>query len=329
MGKLEKLERLRRLDISKLPGLKMGLQEGEWIRDHWPLLEYLDLEHFHKDQSTHDMMVIYLDKNRPKLKLSLSLVDANLKNHIEEMGLVEKCMMCKTWEEVLKPQLWNTLCVGARSGGKGYLYKLEHLDTLEQHLHFVRHLEIAFLQSWVSYSIPVAGAKVVEDRLKTMLVRCQGLIKLKTNVLYEELFQTIERNRETMVRFELTSSDFMWDPNQRLTQSVWKVLSDDDTRMNRLRHLKLYRIQIRLERGRPALDSPFAKLCQRLETLECTECSMNDWLTSLPTVSPSTVEKDSGKKDDRPPWSLKRVEFGEAGGLFPLQLRFFNQSHRL
>ncbi|KAI8359045.1 hypothetical protein B0O80DRAFT_424031 [Mortierella sp. GBAus27b] len=75
MGKLVTLERLRRLDIRKLEGLKMGLEEGAWIRDHWPALDRLKLGHFHCDLSIHDMVMAYLHENRPRLWITQTCVD--------------------------------------------------------------------------------------------------------------------------------------------------------------------------------------------------------------------------------------------------------------
>ncbi|KAI8351653.1 hypothetical protein B0O80DRAFT_427853 [Mortierella sp. GBAus27b] len=49
MGELATLERLRRLDISELQGLRMSADEGPWIRDHWPALEDLLVRSFHQD----------------------------------------------------------------------------------------------------------------------------------------------------------------------------------------------------------------------------------------------------------------------------------------
>ncbi|KAI8359044.1 hypothetical protein B0O80DRAFT_260385 [Mortierella sp. GBAus27b] len=67
MGKLVTLERLRRLDIRKLEGLKMGLEEGAWIRDNWPALQHLIVHHFEQDNTIHDNLMSYLHENRPKL----------------------------------------------------------------------------------------------------------------------------------------------------------------------------------------------------------------------------------------------------------------------
>jgi hypothetical protein len=67
MGKLVTLERLRLLDIRKLEGLKMGLEEGAWICDHWPALERLIVHNFEQDNTIHDNVMTYLHENRPKL----------------------------------------------------------------------------------------------------------------------------------------------------------------------------------------------------------------------------------------------------------------------
>ncbi|KAI8359047.1 hypothetical protein B0O80DRAFT_260388 [Mortierella sp. GBAus27b] len=75
MGKLVTLERLRRLDIRKLEGLKMGLEEGAWICDHWPSLQHLIVHHFEQGNTIHDNLMTYLHENRPKLWITQTQVE--------------------------------------------------------------------------------------------------------------------------------------------------------------------------------------------------------------------------------------------------------------
>ncbi|KAI8351596.1 hypothetical protein B0O80DRAFT_455470, partial [Mortierella sp. GBAus27b] len=70
MGELATLERLRHLDISRLEGLKMGADEGEWICDHWPVLEQLVVRSLHEEITSHDYLMTYLHENRPRLRIT-------------------------------------------------------------------------------------------------------------------------------------------------------------------------------------------------------------------------------------------------------------------
>ncbi|KAI8359052.1 hypothetical protein B0O80DRAFT_260466 [Mortierella sp. GBAus27b] len=237
--------------------------------------------------------------------------------------LTRAVLVCRTWYSVLTAQLWSTISVGSSPGGNGHLYKQEHLDALQQNLHFIRTLEIVLEQVGLYRARRKAQAsKFVEEKLKSMLIQCQGLIRLKTNVLYEELFTTIDRNRETVVHFGFTSDISLYQTSQPLVPRLWHVLSDDTDarRLHHLRHLELKCIHIQPEAGHPALRSAFAKLCQRLETIVCISCFMDDWLVSLPRVMDKSHEKS-----DLPPWNLKQVKFGLAGKRSQLHIRFFKQ----
>ncbi|KAI8351600.1 hypothetical protein B0O80DRAFT_455497 [Mortierella sp. GBAus27b] len=70
MGELATLERLRHLDISRLKGLKMDADEGEWICDHWPVLEQLVAHSLHEEIASHDYLMTYLHENRPRLRIT-------------------------------------------------------------------------------------------------------------------------------------------------------------------------------------------------------------------------------------------------------------------
>jgi hypothetical protein len=69
MEELETLVHLRFLDISQLQGVKMGADEGRWICDHWPVLEYL-VVHPQKHLTSYNRMVDYLINNRPTLYIN-------------------------------------------------------------------------------------------------------------------------------------------------------------------------------------------------------------------------------------------------------------------
>ncbi|KAG0203723.1 hypothetical protein BGX31_003308, partial [Mortierella sp. GBA43] len=66
MGVLATLVHLRRLDIHRLQGLKMGLAEGRWICHHWPALEHLEICS-QKDKLSQNRMKSCLHRNRPGL----------------------------------------------------------------------------------------------------------------------------------------------------------------------------------------------------------------------------------------------------------------------
>ncbi|KAI8351649.1 hypothetical protein B0O80DRAFT_455628, partial [Mortierella sp. GBAus27b] len=70
MGELATLERLRRLDIRQLRGLKMSADEGPWIRDHWPALENLLVRSFHQHFIFDMHLTTYLRENRPGLRIT-------------------------------------------------------------------------------------------------------------------------------------------------------------------------------------------------------------------------------------------------------------------
>ncbi|KAI8351687.1 hypothetical protein B0O80DRAFT_488489 [Mortierella sp. GBAus27b] len=70
MGELATLERLRRLDIRRLRGLRMSADEGPWIRDHWPALEDLLVRSFHQDFLSDMNLTTYLHENRPRLRIT-------------------------------------------------------------------------------------------------------------------------------------------------------------------------------------------------------------------------------------------------------------------
>ncbi|KAI8351725.1 hypothetical protein B0O80DRAFT_500083 [Mortierella sp. GBAus27b] len=66
MGVLATLVHLRRLDIHRLQGLKMGLAEGRWICHHWPALEHLEICS-QKDKLSQNRMKSCLHRNRSGL----------------------------------------------------------------------------------------------------------------------------------------------------------------------------------------------------------------------------------------------------------------------
>ncbi|KAI8353183.1 hypothetical protein B0O80DRAFT_499251 [Mortierella sp. GBAus27b] len=68
MGELGTLVHLRRLDIGRLQGLKMGADEGRWICQHWPALENLVVVP-QKDVIPYKRLISYLRRNRPGLKI--------------------------------------------------------------------------------------------------------------------------------------------------------------------------------------------------------------------------------------------------------------------
>jgi hypothetical protein len=141
--------------------------------------------------------------------------------------------------------------------------------------------------------------KEAEERLKEVLVECRGLIHLNTNAVYDELFEVLGNNRETMFSLRLNSA--VKDPY--MLHRLWHVLSDDSDAlcMGNLRHLTLTGVKIHGDGGDPGLHLAFVKLCQRLETLECKECPMKLWL-----MPPSFME---GRTDDtQPTLSLKQVK---------------------
>ncbi|KAI8351663.1 hypothetical protein B0O80DRAFT_500035 [Mortierella sp. GBAus27b] len=70
MGELAALARLRRLDITQLQGLRMGADEGQWICDHWPVLEHLVVGSFHRDLTSHMNLMTYLHVNRRRLRIT-------------------------------------------------------------------------------------------------------------------------------------------------------------------------------------------------------------------------------------------------------------------
>ncbi|KAG0201686.1 hypothetical protein BGX31_003781, partial [Mortierella sp. GBA43] len=136
-----------------------------------------------------------------------------------------------------------------------------------------------------------------ERRLKATLIKCRGLTHIITKWFYSDLFEVLGNNRGTMLSFELGSAV----DEQPMLHRLWDVLSDDtDTlRMGNLRHLTLKRVRIHGDGSDPTIHLAFVKLCQRLETLECIKCRMEDW---TPPVLPVHEEGTM-------PCTLKRVKF--------------------
>ncbi|KAI8359051.1 hypothetical protein B0O80DRAFT_485064 [Mortierella sp. GBAus27b] len=307
MGKLVTLERLRRLDIRKLKGLKMGLEEGAWIRDHWPALDRLKLGHFHCDLSIHDMVMAYLHENRPRLWIT------------QTWDLFKATLVCRCWSNVLNPQLWKSVVIDTRFGGQGCLYKQEHSLGLEQHLHFIRSLDVSFLQE---PRLTEDTAQVAEERLKTILKGCQRLTQLSTNALHEDLFEMLDKNRETITRFEWLAYGESQD--QHLTLRLWNVLSDgtDTGGMRHLKHLRLRWVIIQPGDGHSTPHSTFAKLCQRLETLELRCCTLTYWPISM---SGLPQDKDNGDSSLPMFWNMRKVTFYKLEGDLASHQRFLSQ----
>ncbi|KAG0225328.1 hypothetical protein BGX31_007686 [Mortierella sp. GBA43] len=231
--------------------------------------------------------------------------------------------VCKAWYSVLSPKLWVTLGVGAGHKDRGYVHKSVHLDGLERHVQLIRFLDIALMPP----TMPKAKdpeAQEAEERLKAILARCCGLRHLKTNSLYDDLFNTLGNSRKTMIRFE-------WAPgveqDQGMTRRLWQVLSDDSDalRMSHLRHLTLSGLKIQDDGDHPALHLVFSKLCQRLVTLECIGCTMKDWIPQMPLSDKE--DKNAYDEDDTQqiPWSLKKIKFMEVVEPISLHVRFFKR----
>ncbi|KAI8359050.1 hypothetical protein B0O80DRAFT_495681 [Mortierella sp. GBAus27b] len=196
----------------------------------------------------------------------------------------------------------------------------EHLLNLEQHLHFIRSLDVGLWQEPPLTEDP--ETQVVEERFKTLLTRCQGLTQLSTYVLYEDLFTMLDKNQETITRFEWLAYGERQD--QHMTLRLWNVLSDgtDTGGMRHLMHLRLRWVIIQPGDGHSTLRSAFAKLCQRLETLELSYCT----LTDLPIFT-SELPKDKDNGDSSPPmfWNLREVTFYRVIGPLATYERFLSQ----
>ncbi|KAG0221337.1 hypothetical protein BGX31_009987 [Mortierella sp. GBA43] len=144
-----------------------------------------------------------------------------------------------------------------------------------------------------------------QERLKSILVQCRGLVHLNMNSIDENLFQVLRNNRETMVSFNFYSTS----KDQYMMHLFWDVLSGatDSNSMANLRHLTLTGIKINSDRCHPGLHLAFVKLCQRLESLECIRCRTRDW-----------NELRSPRKDDdevaktlRLPWTIRELKLVE------------------
>ncbi|KAI8359046.1 hypothetical protein B0O80DRAFT_260424 [Mortierella sp. GBAus27b] len=238
--------------------------------------------------------------------------------------LFNAILVCRCWNNVLNPQLWKSVVIDTRHGGQGCLYKQEHLLGPEQHLHFIRSLDVRFWQESPMKQDP--EAKVVEERLKTILKGCQGLAQLTTNVLYEDLFEMLDKNRETITSFRWPSSGSRRRVHdQHFTQRLWDVLSDDtDTGgMKHLKHLSLHWVIIQLpEDGHSTPHSTFAKLCQRLETLELYRSPLTYWPISM---SGLPQDKDNGDSSLPMFWNMRKVTFDWLEGDLVPYVRFLSQ----
>ncbi|KAI8351598.1 hypothetical protein B0O80DRAFT_427805 [Mortierella sp. GBAus27b] len=201
--------------------------------------------------------------------------------------------------------LWHTLCVGA-GHESGHFHNSEHLDRLERHIQFVRSLDIQMMSP---SAMSNADLKAIEEegRLKAILIKCRRLTHITTKSFYSDLFEVLGNNRRTMLSFELGSAV----DEQPMLHRLWDVLSDDtDTlRMGNLRHLTLRRVRIHGDGSDPTLHLAFVKLCQRLETLECINCRMRDWIPPVLPVHEEGTNEDNGEDTQGMPCTLKRVWF--------------------
>ncbi|KAI8359043.1 hypothetical protein B0O80DRAFT_526767 [Mortierella sp. GBAus27b] len=143
------------------------------------------------------------------------------------------------------------------------------------------------------------------------------------DVLYEDLFKILDKSRETITRLEVISSVREWKKGRDLFR-LWHVLSDDRAmhHMSRLRHLRLEWVNIRPEDGCSEVSSAFAKLCQRLESLECINCTMVGLMRSMWKALKDT---DNGDSPPTPPWSLKRLAFVEMKLRLPFHVCLLRQ----
>ncbi|KAI8351611.1 hypothetical protein B0O80DRAFT_488444 [Mortierella sp. GBAus27b] len=171
------------------------------------------------------------------------------------------------------------------------------MDNLEHHIQFVRSLEIAMKGSSTVRRVKSSEDEKAEERLKAILVQCRELTRLKTDSVFEELFEVLANNRGTIVSFKLRSA-----PDLQYMPRLWHILGDDTDShcMRNLSHLALTRVHLPGDGGDPVLHLAFVKLCRRLETLECYNCPMKDWAAP---VSPIHNEDDPQQM----PWALKRV----------------------
>ncbi|KAI8359049.1 hypothetical protein B0O80DRAFT_260442 [Mortierella sp. GBAus27b] len=133
----------------------------------------------------------------------------------------------------------------------------------------------------------------------------------------------LDKNRETITRFRWLCSNF----GKRIQdqQRLWDVLSDDtDTGgMKHLKHLSLYWVIIQpLKDGRSTPHSTFAKLCQRLETLQLWRSRLTDWPISM---SGLPQDKDNGDSSLPMFWNMRKVTFDWLEGDLVPYVRFLSQ----
>ncbi|KAI8346688.1 hypothetical protein B0O80DRAFT_517513 [Mortierella sp. GBAus27b] len=211
--------------------------------------------------------------------------------------------VCKYWNSFFIPRIWQTLNVGANHRGRAHIHTLDHLDGLEKHIRFVRHLDIAIKGSSTISRASDSEAKEAEERLKVILVQCRGLTQLATDSVYEGLFEVLANNRGSISSFKLNSAA---DDQDMLR--LWRVLGDDTNAhcMGNLRHLALKRVEIPGDGGAPAPHLAFVKLCRRLETLDCYSCSMRNWTAP---VLPIHNEGENEEGTQQMPWAIKQVKF--------------------
>ncbi|KAI8346679.1 hypothetical protein B0O80DRAFT_503318 [Mortierella sp. GBAus27b] len=217
--------------------------------------------------------------------------------------LLKVITICKYWNSFFIPRIWQTLNVGANHRGRAHIHTLDHLDGLEKHIHFVRHLDIAIKGSSTIRRVSGSEAEQAEERLKVILVQCRGLTQLSTDSVYEELFEVLANNRGSIASFKLNSAA---DDQDMLR--LWRVLGDDTNAhcMGNLRHLALKRVEIPGDGGDPAPHLAFVKLCRRLETLDCYSCSMRNWTAP---VLPIHNEGENEEGTQQMPWAIKQVKF--------------------
>ncbi|KAI8351648.1 hypothetical protein B0O80DRAFT_427850 [Mortierella sp. GBAus27b] len=235
--------------------------------------------------------------------------------------ILQGILVCKYWNSVLATKIWHTVRVGAKHQDRAHFHRLDQLDKLEHHIQLVRSLNIAMKDSSTILAAKDPEAKKAEERLKDIVVQCRGLIQLNTNSFYEGLLKVLVNCRETLVSFDLSSAV----NDQRMLSRLWHVLSDDTLRMRNLRHLTLKCVKIHGNGSDPTLHLAFVKICQRLETLECTRCRMEDWTPPLLPIH------EEGKNEDtqRMRCTLKKVKLLEVMDKMSTDILFLKQSTSL
>ncbi|KAI8351657.1 hypothetical protein B0O80DRAFT_455669 [Mortierella sp. GBAus27b] len=240
-----------------------------------------------------------------------------LGSFLSTKDILQGILVCKYWNSVLATKIWHTVRVGAKHQDRAHFHRLDQLDKLEHHIQLVRSLNIAMKDSSTILAAKDPEAKKAEERLKDIVVQCRALIQLNTNTFYEELLKVLVNSRETLASFDLSSAV----NDQRILSRLWHVLSDDTLRMRNLRHLTLKCVKIHGNGRDPTLHLAFVKICQRLETLECTRCRMEDW---TPPLLPMHGE---GKNEDtqRMRCTLKKVKLLDVMDKMSTDILFLKQ----